>query len=1428
MLRPPVLSESYGRFKKEVQLWVETTSVPVEKQAGTLLLSLPEKDREVAIEIPGETLKKGRTDRVGDVDVNVTGVQCLLEVLDEIYLENVAKETFVCYDKFRNLSIKPDQDVRSFILDFEKHMRRLEAHGMKLPEPVLAYELLRACNVDEHKYSVAISLVVDNLTYEKMKSVVKSLTQRNESAKSEKPEMKVVKELDFNTFYTEKKSEEKRDQECVCKDDGLTPCDGEMTSTYYANRGRGRGQKSFQMQSGYKPNRGRNYSSTSQNEVNSRRGNYGPKRGSQSKPTNPKDPNGNIRTCYVCGSIYHYANSCPDSAERNDNQTYFMKTESINLLQHVMVTEQSNHSKSMESFTKNNFGLAVLDSGCNVTVCGRQWLQAYLDSLDEKDMGKVHYEKSQVNFKFGDNPTTPSSEVCLFPATICGKGVTIRAQVVNDNIPLLISKHSMKKAKMILDFNNDSVTAYGVTRKLVFTESGHCSIPLNEQNLVHKDVCLCSTENIVLATSIHDSDTKSVAEKLHRQFAHPPAESLKNLIRSAKKLTKDLSTAIDDVSSSCEICRRYKQPPNRPVVSMPIAKDFNDTVAMDIKIFDQKRNIYFQHMIDHRTRFSNVALIRSKDKETVVQSVFTHWIQMFGPPKKFLTDNGGEYVNSSFMDLCDKFNVHVMTTGAEAPWSNGLVERHHALLARNVSKILEETQCSVETALAWACHAKNSMSDVNGFSPYQLLLGTNPVLQSLNDPASSPTTYEMESPSMTVATNIKAMYSARKQQITQETDAKIKRALKHNIRECYKESIVTGDLVYYKRDNDKRWRGPATVIGTDGKLVFIRHGGYVVRCHRTAVIKVNDLYEPDQSEPDPSEKQPQGHKKLEECHFAKARQFMVHDVAETHYPDKLSEDVAEAESTNDAEDINESTKISTKDSKLCDYKVAHEKKKLVVALSDSDPFKLEKKAEIDKWIENDVYEEVSVNDLTEEDYPISTRWITEDTTRKKKARLVARGYEAPPMEKSSTFSPTCRKESLRILFSLAATNHWKMKSIDISSAFLQGISLDRNVYLIPPKEFAKPGIVWKLKKCVYGLYDAARMWYNTVKEKVEKCGLQRCPYDDAMFYAVDSAQNLQGVITVHVDDFIYAGKQTFHQVISEELMSGLQIKSQEAQAFTYLGLEISQSPDTHCVSVLQDKYIQELSVIAVTNQRKSQKSHALSPVEYKKLRSGVGQINWLAIQTRPDIAFHSCQLSNNLKNPNVSDLTSYNKLIKKLKSDDPLPLTFKPIPTPELGLKLAVYSDAAYNNLANSGSQAGYLILLSDMDETILNPVAWKSVRIDRVCRSTLAAESLALSAAADHVLFIKENLKKLVGNITPISIDCYIDSKGLKELLEKTKDPSEKRLIVTMAELREMVENEEINVHLIPSKKMPADVLTKRGVDCNILREFLTSNNHI
>ena len=62
-----------------------------------------------------------------------------------------------------------------------------------------------------------------------------------------------------------------------------------------------------------------------------------------------------------------------------------------------------------------------------------------------------------------------------------------------------------------------------------------------------------------------------------------------------------------------------------------------------------------------------------------------------------------------------------------------------------------------------------------------------------------------------------------------------------------------GDEVYYKRGDCPEWKGPGTVIGQDGAVVFVRHGGTCVRVHYLRLMKERNEADEQQAVNDNSE-----------------------------------------------------------------------------------------------------------------------------------------------------------------------------------------------------------------------------------------------------------------------------------------------------------------------------------------------------------------------------------------------------------------------------------------------------------------------------------------------------------------------------------------------------------------------------------------------
>ena len=171
---------------------------------------------------------------------------------------------------------------------------------------------------------------------------------------------------------------------------------------------------------------------------------------------------------------------------------------------------------------------------------------------------------------------------------------------------------------------------------------------------------------------------------------------------------------------------------------------------------------------------------------------------MFGAPTRIFSDNGGEFISDSFYEMCEQFNIKVISTLSYSPWSNGLCERHNQFLTSILLKIIDDTNSPYDVALAWAINAKNSLLNHNGFSPSQLVYGKNSNLPntSSNDlPALETTNLNPE-----LAEHIPTLHAARRAFVIAESSNKLRVAMRKQTHQSGHIYSI-GDEVYYKRDN---------------------------------------------------------------------------------------------------------------------------------------------------------------------------------------------------------------------------------------------------------------------------------------------------------------------------------------------------------------------------------------------------------------------------------------------------------------------------------------------------------------------------------------------------------------------------------------------------------------------------------------------------
>ena len=168
----------------------------------------------------------------------------------------------------------------------------------------------------------------------------------------------------------------------------------------------------------------------------------------------------------------------------------------------------------------------------------------------------------------------------------------------------------MKDADSTLDFVSDCITIYGRRVALMHTSGGNHCIPISSKPAAIMQPSHASSIKLFLTTDHLNKKTikekHETATKLHKQFGHPvDSIKLKQLLKDANITDKELDAQIDFVTDSCDTCDRYRKVRSRPVVSLPLAKDFNDCLAQDLKSLNSRNCQYtVLRMIDVFSRFS--------------------------------------------------------------------------------------------------------------------------------------------------------------------------------------------------------------------------------------------------------------------------------------------------------------------------------------------------------------------------------------------------------------------------------------------------------------------------------------------------------------------------------------------------------------------------------------------------------------------------------------------------------------------------------------------------------------------------------------------------------------------------------------------------------------------------------------------------------
>ena len=287
------------------------------------------------------------------------------------------------------------------------------------------------------------------------------------------------------------------------------------------------------------------------------------------------------------------------------------------------------------------------------------------------------------------------------------------------------------------------------------------------------------------------------------------------------------------------------------------------------------------------------------------------------------------------------------------------------------------------------------------------------------------------------------------------------------------------------------------------------------------------------------------------------------------------------------------------------------------------------------------------------------------------------------------------------------------------------------------------------------------------KEELLKLGCNQSTHDPALFFKKNHANELIGIIVLHVDDFLHAGNEMFEQTVSEKLADVYTMGKVEEKKFTYVGFDINQT--TEGITIDQSQYAKEkIDNLIIDPDRAKNQDDELSSDEKSILRKIAGRIGWLSRGTRPDLTFAQIEISTKFVSGKVRDLIEAAKALRKAKYGECF-LLIRGL-GPVSGWWLEVWTDASLFTLNDGVNSTGATLILLLNENDICVPVVWQANKIKRIVRSSLEAECLALVEGLKEATFVRDVIEE-VFNLREkvIPVKAIIDNKSTVDAVHST-----------------------------------------------------------
>eukprot|EP00468_Gymnochlora_sp_CCMP2014_P001539 CAMPEP_0167741336 /NCGR_PEP_ID=MMETSP0110_2-20121227/800_1 /TAXON_ID=629695 /ORGANISM="Gymnochlora sp., Strain CCMP2014" /LENGTH=1163 /DNA_ID=CAMNT_0007625377 /DNA_START=343 /DNA_END=3833 /DNA_ORIENTATION=+ len=445
---------------------------------------------------------------------------------------------------------------------------------------------------------------------------------------------------------------------------------------------------------------------------------------------------------------------------------------------------------------------------------------------------------------------------------------------------------------------------------------------------------------------------------------------------------------------------------------------------------------------------------------------------------------------------------------------------------------------------------------------------------------------------------------------------------------------------------------------------------------------------------------------------------------------------------------------------------------------------------------------------------------------KRKFRLCAKGFlQIKGVDFYSSYAPVIDADVLRMCWSIAAELGLSMEQFDFTAAFLHAPN-DVLMYLELPPGYsptlkASPGyrILLRLWKAIYGMKQAARLFYKLLSKDLVKLGFKKSKSSPCLYSKYYGSDKNIALLVVHVDDGCYFARH--QEVISTDLkLLSRKYKLSHEPLNWYVGLRVSHNGSS--IHITCDAYILhcakrfglDLSVSKVMPAKKMPEAYSGVTTCRKQFQEIMGCLMYASNSCRPDVSTIVSMLSSHLVNPSLKHLQMAKEVLMYLYTTrnhglkyDKRNIRGKSDYVKIKKMEIEGYFDSDFaGDSKTRRSRTGNVIYFNN------NLVYWRSSLQSVVSHSVFEAETMSGCSLYKHMVFLRKAFADIVGDKHgPRKMPVYGDNERAVICANNYKyGRKSKHFEIRLFALADAVQREEIVLYHIPTADNPADILTK------------------